>query len=176
MSGLRCRARRGPASRRAARLRANVGPGALGAVLALAVALIAGCGQPRPAGPAITLLSAQVTEPNADGITDAYVIVQNKGTADKLVGAHTSAGGSVLLRSPAGLGTVIMRSVPAISIPAHSLFRLDPNGSHLLITRSGPMRAGTEITLTLIFAHAGAISVPAMVTNPQTGGGSYFLN
>ncbi len=38
------------------------------------------------------------------------------------------------------------------------------------------MKAGTEITLTLVFAHAGSISVPALVTNPQTGGSSYFLN
>ena len=33
-----------------------------------------------------------------------------------------------------------------------------------------------EITLTLTFARIGSISVPAMVTNPQTGGSSYFLN
>jgi hypothetical protein len=38
------------------------------------------------------------------------------------------------------------------------------------------MKAGTEITLTLVFAHAGAVSVPALVTNPETGGGSYFVN
>jgi copper(I)-binding protein len=38
------------------------------------------------------------------------------------------------------------------------------------------MKAGTEITLTLVFAHAGTFSVPAMVTNPQSGGSSYFLN
>ena len=38
------------------------------------------------------------------------------------------------------------------------------------------MRAGTEITLTLVFARAGTISVPALVTNPETGGSSYFLN
>jgi copper(I)-binding protein len=158
------------------RLGAAARPGVLCAAAALAAAMLAACGQARAAGPAITLLSAQVTEPNAAGITDAYMIVQNKGAADELVGARTSAGGVVALRSPAGLGTVVMRTVPVISIPAGSLFRLDPNGAHLLITRSGPMRPGTEIMLTLIFAHAGAISVPAMVTNPQTGGSSYFLN
>jgi hypothetical protein len=27
-----------------------------------------------------------------------------------------------------------------------------------------------------VFAHAGSVSVPALVTNPQTGGSSYFLN
>ncbi len=61
-------------------------------------------------------------------------------------------------------------------IPAKSFVGLDPNGSHLLVTDSGRMKAGTEITLTLVFAHAGPVSVPALVTDPETGGGSYFLN
>jgi|SRR5215469_15017 len=164
MAGLRLRARGGIAGLAAA-LTATLGAG-----------LLAGCGQARAAGPPIVLLSAQVTQPNSSGITDAYVIVENKGPAVQLLGARTSAGGTVALRSPARTGPIVMRTVSAISIPGHSLFHLDPSGSHLLITGSGPMRAGTEITLTLVFAHVGAISVPAMVTNPQTGGSSYFLN
>ena len=32
------------------------------------------------------------------------------------------------------------------------------------------------ITLRLTFAHVGAITIPALVTNPESGGGSYFLN
>ena len=141
-----------------------------------ALAVSTGCGSPAQAGPAITLISAQVTQPGAAGITDAYVIVQNSGPADKLVSARSSAGGVVQLRSPRHGGVIEMHTVPSIPIPADSLVRLAPNASHLLITDSGHMRAGREITLTLVFAHAGAISVPAMVTNPQTGGGSYFLN
>jgi copper(I)-binding protein len=69
-----------------------------------------------------------------------------------------------------------MRTVRAIAVPARSFVGLDPNGSHLLVTGSGQMKSGTLITLTLVFAHAGAVSVPALVTNPETGGGSYFLN
>ncbi len=165
--------RRGTAA--AHRGRARLGVAAT--VLGLGTALLAGCGgAPEPPGPQLSLLSAQVTEPNSDGVTDAYVIVENKGPAVELVGAKTSVGGTVILRSPTGAGAVLMRTVTAITIPAHSLFRLDPNGSHLLIIGSGPMKAGTEITLTLIFAHEGAVSVPAMVTNPATGGASYFLN
>lgn len=151
--------------------------GAVGAVAAVAAMLLAGCGDvQQPAGPQIVLLSAQVTVPNASGMTDAYLVVQNNGPAVQLIGGRTSAGGAVALRSPTGRGRIVMRTVSAITIPAHSLFRLDPNTSHLLITGSGPMRSGTEITLTLIFARDGAFSVPAMVTNPQTGGSSYFLN
>jgi len=38
------------------------------------------------------------------------------------------------------------------------------------------MHDGKDITLTLKFAHAGAVTIYALVTNPQNGGASYFLN
>jgi copper(I)-binding protein len=142
----------------------------------LGSALAAGCAVPAQAGPLIQLSSAQVVEPSANGTTNVYVDVRNNGPADKLVAARISAGGQVALRSPVRVGLVQMRTVTSITIPARSLTGLDPNASHLLVTDSGPMRAGTEITLTLVFARAGTFSVPAMVTNPQTGGSSYFLN
>ena len=159
------RVRRGSARRWAA---------CVGAVLS--AGLVAACAAPGHNGPAIKLSSAQVTEPNAAGVTDVYVDVDNAGPADQIVGARISVGGTVTLRSPAGAGVAQMRSVRAIAVPAKSFTGLDPNGSHLLVTGSGPMKAGTLITLTLVFAHAGAISVPALVTNPETGGGGYFLN
>jgi copper(I)-binding protein len=150
------------------------------AVCALAVlgaSLTAGCSVPplRPA-PSITLSSAQVTQPSAGGVTDIYVDVQNTGPADQLVGARISVGGRVTLRSPVGADVMDMQTVRAITIPAKSFVGLDPNGSHLLVTHAGKMISGREITVTLLFAHAGAISVSAMVTNPATGGASYFLN
>jgi copper(I)-binding protein len=146
------------------------------AVVVLGASLAAGCAAPGSAGPAIKLSSAQVTEPSTGGVTDVYVDVQNNGPADQIVGARLSVGGTVTLRSPRGSGVAEMHSVGAIAIPAKSFVGLDPNGSHLLVTGSGPMKSGTLITLTLLFAHAGAISVPALVTNPETGGGGYFLD
>jgi copper(I)-binding protein len=142
----------------------------------LGTSLAAGCAVPAPHGPAIKLTSAQVTEPSASGVTDVYVDIQNDGGPDKIIAARISAGGTVTLRSPVRSGVVQMRTVLAIPIPARSFVGLDPNGSHLLVTGSGPMKAGRLITLTLVFAHAGAISVPALVTDPASGGASYFLN
>jgi copper(I)-binding protein len=146
------------------------------AIVILGTSLAAGCAMPGQQGPAIKLSSAQVTYPSASGITDVYVDVQNNGAADQIIGARISVGGKVTLRSPMPGAVVQMRSVRAITVPARSFVGLDPNGSHLLVTGSGRMKAGTLITLTLLFAHAGAISVPALVTNPETGGSSYFLN
>jgi hypothetical protein len=38
------------------------------------------------------------------------------------------------------------------------------------------VHGGKDITLTLEFAHGGPVSVVAQVTDPQSGGSSYFLN
>jgi copper(I)-binding protein len=139
--------------------------------------LSAGCAAPAVrAGPQIKLSSAQVSQPGSSGVTDVYIDVENDGPADELIGARISVGGTVTLRSPVRPGVIEMRSVPGIAIPARSSVGLDPNGPHLLVTDAGKMISGHEITVTLLFAHAGAVSVPAMVTNPATGGASYFLN
>jgi copper(I)-binding protein len=148
---------------------------ATAALLAGGIA-ISGCAVPAQAGVQIDLVSPQVTVPDSAGTTDAYVTIQNNGSADRLVGATLSTGGTVALRAPSRADAVVMRTVQSIAIPAESTIRLDPNGFHLLVTGSGPMTAGHEIKITLIFAKAGKVSALAMVTNPQTGGSSYFLN
>jgi len=150
--------------------------GAAGLVLALA-AVLSGCAaQAAASGARIELVNAYVGVPQSSNPTDAYVVIRNNGGADKLIAVRTSVGGTVTMAGPAAGAPDTMRSFRAIPIPGHTLIRLVPNGYHLIISGSGPMKAGTEITLTLVFAHAGSWQVPAQVTNPQTGGSSYFLN
>ncbi len=162
-----------PAGRPLRRTRAMLACG----LAVLGAGLAAGCAAPPPRpAPSIQLSSAQVTEPSKSGVTDIFVDVRNNGPADRLIGARLSVGGHVTLRSPLRPGVLDMRTVRSITIPARSFIGLDPNGAHLLVTDAGKMISGREITVTLLFAHAGAISVPAMVTNPATGGASYFLN
>jgi copper(I)-binding protein len=149
---------------------------AAGVALALGAAL-AGCAQPaRGAGPAIELDTAYVGIPHHGSPTDAYLVIRDNGPADKLIWARSSAGGTVTFSGPAGGNPALMRTVASIAVPGHTLIRLVPNGYHLVITDSGPMKSGTEITLTLRFARSGTYRVSAQVTNPQTGGASYFLN
>jgi copper(I)-binding protein len=139
---------------------------------------VAGCAQQAAAAASIQLGTAYVNVPasGSGDITDAYMGIQNNGPADRLVSARTSVGGRVTFRVPDGAGSTAMKTVPDISVPAGALLRLSPDGDHLLITGAGPMQAGRQITLTLVFARAGAMSVAAEVTNPATGGASYFLN
>ena len=69
-----------------------------------------------------------------------------------------------------------MHTVTDIPIPADTMVQLNPDSYHLLITGAGPMHDGKDIMLRLTFANAGTITVIALVTNPQSGGSSYFLN
>jgi copper(I)-binding protein len=148
--------------------------GAACCVVAVSAAALAGCTAHAAARPPIQAGTAYVPQANSAGTTDAYLVIRNNGPADRLISARSSAGGRITLRRPASPGSAVMRTVPDIPIPADTLTRLVPDGFHLLITGSGPMRSGTEITLTLVFARAGSVSVTAQVENPETGGSSYL--
>ena len=151
--------------------------GAAAAGLAAAVAAgLTGCtARTVPAAP-IQIGTSYVPVPQSAGTTVAYVVIRNNGAADRLVSARTSAGGRVAFRAPAGPGDLTMHTISSIAIPAHSTVRMVPDGYHMLITGAGPIRGGKDITLTLVFAHAGQVAVVAQVTNPATGGSTYFLN
>jgi copper(I)-binding protein len=141
-------------------------------------AAVAGCAQQAAAVTSIQLGTAYVNvpAPGSGDVTDAYLAIQNNGAADRLLSARTSVGGRVTFREPDGAGSTAMKTVPELGVPADTLLRLSPDSDHLLITGAGAMQAGRQITLTLVFARAGTMSVAAEVTNPTTGGSSYFLN
>ena len=69
-----------------------------------------------------------------------------------------------------------MHNVTDIAIPSDTTVHLAPNTYHLLITGATGLQSGKAITLRLTFEHAGTISITALVTNPESGGSSYFLN
>jgi copper(I)-binding protein len=141
-----------------------------------AVACLAGCAAQAGGGPSIEVATAYVPVPQAPGTTVAYAVIRNNGPADRLVAARTSAGGLVSFRVAHGTAALAMRTVASVRIPAHATLAMVPDGVHMLITGAGPLRGGKDITLTLVFARAGPVSVVAQVTDPQSGGSSYFLN
>ena len=148
------------------------------AAAALAALGVSGCSSATgTSSSSIAIASAYVAQPNAAGDTVGYLVIRNNGTADQLLGVHDSAGGTVTLRGPVSTGTrsIAMRTVPDIAIPAHATTQLIPNSYHLLFTGTRPMQNGKDIMLRLTFAHAGTVTILALVTNPETGGGSYFL-
>ncbi len=153
--------------------------GLVGVALATAFAA-AGCSSSSHAGGSgIVTNGAYVQQPASLGKTTVgYLDIRNNGAADELVSVSTSAGGTVELRGPVaeGVSPVIMHTVKDIPIPADATTQLIPNSYHLLITHPGAMHDGKDIYLKLTFAHGGTMTVIALVTNPQNGGASYFLN
>jgi copper(I)-binding protein len=137
---------------------------------------VAGCQPAAGSVGQIRVGSAAVPIPASGGNTTAYLVIQNLGPSDRLIAVRTSDGGHVTFRAPDKGGPGRMHTIPDIAVPSGATVRLNPTSVHLAITGAGPMKGGTQITLTLVFAKAGKISVPALVTNPETGGGSYFLN
>ena len=136
---------------------------------------MAGCSVARGGGSSIAATAAYVQQPTGK-TTVGYLDIRNNGAADRLLSVSTSVGGSVVFRAPArpGVAPVMMHTVPDIPIAADALTQLIPDSYHLLITGAGPMQDGKDITLKLTFAHAGTITILALVTNPETGGGYYF--
>jgi periplasmic copper chaperone A len=156
------------------RLRSLLG---IAGVALLAALVITGCASASAAS-SIVVASAYVPQPTTPGTTVAYLDIRNNGRPDKLISAQTSVGGMVQLRAPAGRhsGIMTMRTVPDIPLPANSMTLLNPDSFHLLITGAGAMHDGKDIMLRLTFANAGTVTVIAMVTDPESGGSSYFLN
>jgi copper(I)-binding protein len=154
--------------------------GLVGAAAAVAVAS-AGCSAPRnhAGGPGIVTQGAYVEQPASVGATTVgYLDIRNNGAADELVSVTTSVGGTVELRGPVtkGVTPVVMHTVKDIPIPSDMTTELIPNSYHLLITHPRAMHDGKDIYLTLRFTHGLTMTVIALVTNPQNGGSSYFLN
>lgn len=162
-----------PAGRRPARAARAA---AAACLVVLAAAGLTGCYAKASAAPSIELSTAVVPQPSVPGQTTAYLIIRNNSGPDRLIRVRTSVGGRVTFQAPEGHGSLVMHAIPAISIPGHDVIRLVPTSMHLLITGARRIHGAKEITLTLVFAHAGAMSVIAQVTNPETGGSSYFLN
>jgi periplasmic copper chaperone A len=147
--------------------------------LSVAGCSVASASASASSSPSIAATAAYVQQPTTTGKTTVgYLDIRNNGGADKLVSVTTSDGGSVTFRGPLrpGSSPVVMHTVADIPIASDALTQLIPNSYHLLITGAGPMHDGKDIYLTLKFARGGSVTILALVTNPNTGGGSYFLN
>jgi copper(I)-binding protein len=149
---------------------------AAASLLTVVAAGLAGCAVGAKAAPSIQLASAYVPVSQTPGTTVGYVVIRNNGPADRLLAARTSVGGQVVFRGADSPGAPAARTVAAVPIPGHSTVGMAPDSVHMVITGVPPLHGGRDITLTLVFARAGKVSVVAQVTNPQSGGSSYFLN
>jgi copper(I)-binding protein len=101
----------------------------------------------------ITLAAIPLPRTSSQAFTRVYLTIRNKAAqADVLSAASTPAARRVSLR-------------PVI-IPARATVTLTPFGADLMLIGVRHLAAGQHVPLTLIFRHAGRITVQATVTAP----------
>jgi copper(I)-binding protein len=102
---------------------------------------------------------ARATAPGAR-VAAGYMVLQNKGAADRLVGASSPAAARVELHVHIHEGGVMkMREVPGYDIPAGGSFELKPGGAHLMFMEiKRPFKEGEKLTVRLKFEKAGEVA------------------
>ena len=103
----------------------------------------------------------------------AFMKVENKGAADKLIGATSTVAKEVQLHTMSMDGNVMrMREVKAIDVPANGEVRLAPGGLHLmLIDIKAPLKKGDMVPVKLKFEKAGEVEVKFHVKDERPNHG-----
>lgn len=139
-------------------------------VLGALAVMVAACSG-AVAGGQITVSDARVPVPaGANGA--AYLTLTNDGeVTDQLTGAATDVAETVEIHETSlEDGSMSMRPVGGVEIPAGGTVVLEPGGLHLmLVDVTTALEEGDPVTLTLTFAHAGERTVEARMV-PLGGG------
>lgn len=102
-----------------------------------------------------------------------YATIVNRGDADRIVGATTTAAERVELHTTVRDGTAMrMRAVEAIPLPMGGTLALQPGQRfHLmLINLAKPLREGDSFPMRLTFEKAGAVDLTIQVERLKSGG------
>jgi copper(I)-binding protein len=97
-----------------------------------------------------------------------YLTITNLGaTADELVAVRSPVAYRVVFTARASLGGNAV-TVPALIIPGHGTLTLTPVTDDVVLLDPGWFEGGKTVQLTLVFRHAGQITINAPVTDPGT--------
>jgi copper(I)-binding protein len=156
-------------------VRAAAGPVTCAIVL---IGLLAGWAAAHGAG-TLTRVRIQVTvatvamraftpqAADAIGTAQAYVVIRNLGTApDELIAVRTPIASRVIFVQADTGGRPAQ--VADLTVPAAGTLVLSPLTGGLLIEHPVPFENRQTVPLTLVFRHAGQVTVDATVTAPFT--------
>ena len=107
----------------------------------------------------------------AGQVSAAYMEIENKGAADKLLAAHCDCAKATELHIMSMTdGTMKMAKVPAMEVPANGELKLKPGGYHImLIGLTRPLVTDEKLPLKLTFEKAGEITVDARIKGMSAG-------
>ena len=134
------------------------------AIVALAGAWQSTSADAAPAAIVVAHAWARATPPGL-AVGAAYFDIINSGAADTLLALESPVAGRVEVHSSKIEGGMMtMRPEPALAIPAGGRVAFSPGHLHtMLLDLHQPLVQGTVFELTLIFRHAGRVSVPVTV-------------
>jgi copper(I)-binding protein len=105
---------------------------------------------------------------DAAGAAHTYLTIHNlTGTPDELIAVRSPVAGHVVLTrrsSPAGPPVV----VPGLPVAARGTLTLSPIGDDVVLEDPAPFEGSASVRLTLVFQHAGTVTIEAPVTGPGT--------
>jgi len=97
-----------------------------------------------------------------------YLTITNLGaTADQLIAVRSPIARRIVFTERADLGGSTA-TVPVFTIPGHGTLTLTPVTDDVVLLDPGWFEGGKTVQLTLVFRHAGQITIDAPVTNPGT--------
>jgi hypothetical protein len=104
----------------------------------------------------------------AAGAAHTYLIIYNLGgTADQLIAVRSPIASRIVLTERTGLTghTAVVSSLP---VPGHETLTLSPLTDDVVLENPRPFEDSKTVPLTLVFRHAGQITIEAPVTGPGT--------
>lgn len=106
----------------------------------------------------------------------AYLMIHNGGGRDDaLLAAQSEVAGRIEIHESAERdGTMTMRRVERVPVPAGGMARLEPRGLHLmLLDLRRPLVRGETFELSLIFEEAGTVRIPVRIESIGHGGAAH---
>ena len=106
--------------------------------------------------------------PGAVKNSAAFMVFDNKGTADKLIGVSGDVAKEIQIHSMiTEAGVMKMREIKSLDIPANGKAELKPGGFHvMLIGLKDGLKEGATFPLKLKFEKAGEVTVQVKAEKP----------
>ena len=104
----------------------------------------------------------------AAGAATTFLTIRNlSGTPDELIAVRSPLARHVELTARSGPAAP-RTAVSGIAIPAHGTLTLTPFGDDVVLLDPAPFETRQSVPLTVIFRHAGTVTILAAVTAPGT--------
>jgi hypothetical protein len=138
---------------------------ALRFLVVAALVLTVGCGGETEGLQISDVRVGAPTGPNAA----MYFTARGADEADSLRSASTDVADEIQIHETvtSAEGTMSMRSIPRLELPAGGQLVLEPGGYHLMLLQVDELEVGDTISVTLTWEVAGEMTVEAEVVDPS---------